>query len=94
MLNKLLQHKLLITALGAAIILLGAIVVLQLHTLNKAHSTFDNYYTFRGCTQLLKRTSTYGICKTGSGKVITIVLYHGKWYLQGDLPTGILGHLN
>lgn len=94
MLKKLLQYKLLVTALAIVIILLGIISILQLRTLNKAHSTFDNYYAFRGCTQLLKRTSTYGICKTGSGKVITIVSYHGKWYLQGDPPTGVLGHLN
>jgi hypothetical protein len=54
--------------------------------LNKAHSTFDNYYAFRGCVELLERTDTYGICKTNSGQTIKIVKYQGKWFLDGDLP--------
>jgi len=59
--------------------------------LTKAHSTFENYYAFRGCTQLIQKTDTYGICKTGSGQTIKIVLYNGKWYLDGDLPWGCIG---
>jgi hypothetical protein len=55
--------------------------------LHKAHSTFENYYAFRGCVQLVERTDTYGICKIGSGETIKIVKFQGKWFLDGDLPT-------
>lgn len=54
--------------------------------LRKAHSTFENYYAFRGCTQLISTTTDSGTCRTGSGQIIKIVEYQGKWYLDGDLP--------
>lgn len=73
------------------VLLLVIFGIYEVRLLNNAHSTFDNYYAFRGCTELIKRTPTYGICKTNSGQVIKIVLYHGKWYLNGDLPTGFWG---
>ena len=28
--------------------------------LNIAHSTFENYYKFRGCTELVNKTNDYG----------------------------------
>jgi hypothetical protein len=59
--------------------------------LRKAHSTFENYYAFRGCVQLLEKTADYGICKTNSGQRIKIVEYQNKWYLDGDLPWACLG---
>ena len=92
--QKLSLDKLLLIATGLAIVAIVIFSVLQLQTLRKAHSTFANYYTFRGCVQLLTKTPTYGICKTASGSTIEIVLYHGKWYLNNDLPTGLWGHLN
>ena len=55
--------------------------------LRKAHSTFENYYAFRGCVQPLEKTDTYGTCKISSGQVIKIVKYNNRWYLDGDLPT-------
>jgi len=58
----------------------------QSQALKKAHSTFENYYVFRGCTKLLKRTPTYGICQISQGQTIKIVEFHNKWYLDGDLP--------
>jgi hypothetical protein len=58
--------------------------------LQKAHSTFENYYAFRGCVQLLNKTDNYGICKLASGKAIKIVKYQGRWFLDGDLPCGFL----
>jgi len=58
--------------------------------LQKAHSTFENYYNFRGCVQLMSKTDNYGICKTASGKTIKIVKFQDKWYLDGDLPCGFL----
>ena len=59
--------------------------------LRKAHSTFENYYAFRGCAQLLEKTDAYGTCKINSGQVIKIVKYNSRWYLDGDLPTCWLG---
>ena len=56
------------------------------HELNLAHSTFDNYYAFRGCVQLIDRTDTYGDCKLADGSTIKIVLINGSWYLDGDGP--------
>ena len=56
------------------------------HKLNVAHSTFENYYNFRGCVELLEKTDTYGTCRLSSGKVIKLVKFENKWYLDGDLP--------
>jgi len=71
-------------------LLLGVILFLvcnnRLTDLRKAHSTFDNYYKFRGCVELLERGSNYGICRISSGQTIKIVQFEGKWYLDGDLP--------
>ena len=64
----------------------GAFALDQFIFLQKAHSTFDNYYAFRGCVQLISKTDTSGVCKTASGDTITIVEINGKWYLQGDGP--------
>ena len=58
----------------------------QFFVLRKAHSTFENYYAFRGCVQLLDKTDTAGTCRTSSGETITIVEINNKWYLQGDGP--------
>jgi hypothetical protein len=58
----------------------------QFLLLQKAHSTFDNYYAFRGCTQLISTTTTSGVCRTASGQTITIVEIDGRWFLQGDGP--------
>ena len=66
-----------------AVFIFGAEQVLFLR---KAHSTFENYYAFRGCAQLLDKTDDYGICKTTSGTIIKIVKFQNKWYLDGDLP--------
>lgn len=72
------------------VLLAGALIfvwlVRQAIVLKKAHSTFEDYYAFRGCVQLLSKTDDYGLCKTDSGQVIKIVKFDGKWYLDGDLP--------
>jgi flagellar basal body-associated protein FliL len=68
------------------VVTVAAFAIDQFFVLQKAHSTFDNYYAFRGCTQLLSKTDTSGVCKASSGDTITIVLINGKWYLQGDGP--------
>lgn len=81
------RKKIIIFCLAVLIIMFGIYQVLYLR---KAHSTFENYYAFRGCTQLLERTQDYGICKISSGATIKIVKFQGKWYLDGDLPCGFL----
>jgi hypothetical protein len=90
--RNVLKHKLLFSCVGVLFIGLLAFGAYQVYVLNKAHSTFNNYYAFRGCVQLIKKEPTYGICKTNTGQTIEMVLYHGKWYLKGDLPIGFLGH--
>ena len=79
------KNKILIVLLLVAllIVIFGAV---QFFDLRKAHSSFDNYYAFRGCTQLIQRTDTSGICKIASGATITIVEINGAWYLEGDGP--------
>lgn len=72
--------------IGVIVLVLAALAIGKFFVLQKAHSTFDDYYAFRGCVQLLSMTDTSGICKTASGDTITIVLINGKWYLQGDGP--------
>ena len=71
------------TVLVAMIVIIG---VSQLVYLKKAHSTFENYYHFRGCIQLIEKTDTSGICQLASGQTITIVEINDKWYLEGDGP--------
>ena len=64
----------------------GAFLAYQVYTVNLAHTTFERYYAFRGCTQLVDKTDTYGDCKLADGSTIKIVLINGKWYLNGDGP--------
>lgn len=59
--------------------------------LREAHRTFENYYAFRGCVQLVEKTDTYATCKLTSGKIIKIVKYNNRWYLDGDLPICWMG---
>jgi hypothetical protein len=87
---KLLKNKPLLLTILLVVVLLGIFGVYQVLYLQKAHSTFENYYAFRGCTKLLQKTSDYGICKVQNGSTIKIVKYQGKWYLDGDLPCGFL----
>jgi hypothetical protein len=83
---KLRNKKITLVVIGIIVVVFVAFAIDQFFVLQKAHSTFDNYYAFRGCVQLLSRTDTSGVCKTASGDTITIVLINGKWYLQGDGP--------
>ena len=80
------NKKIVWVIIGVVVLVLVALAVDQFFILQKAHSTFDNYYAFRGCTQLLSKTDTSGVCKTASGATITIVEIDGRWYLQGDGP--------
>jgi len=80
------ERKNLIILVSVLVILAIAFGIYWVQLLHKAHSTFENYYAFRGCARLLEKKNDYGICKTSSGETIKIVKYQNKWYLDGDLP--------
>jgi hypothetical protein len=80
------KNKILVLVLSIVVLLILMLGTIQFFELQKAHSTFDNYYAFRDCTQLIQKTDTSGVCKTQSGAMITIVEINNKWYLQGDGP--------
>ena len=65
-----------------------AVCVYWIFYLRWAHSTFDNYYKFRGCATLISKTDEAGFCKLNDGSTIKLVKFNGKWYLDGDLPSG------
>ena len=83
--KKFFTQKVLIIA-AILIVALIAFAVYWLNILNVAHSSFENYYNFRGCVQLIEKTDTYATCRISSGKIIKIVKFQDKWYLDGDLP--------
>ena len=64
----------------------GVFVACQAYMVHLAHTTFERYYAFRGCVQLIDKTDTYGDCTIANGKTIKIVLIDGAWYLDGDGP--------
>ena len=83
MINKYKKLIFIIIVAGIALLLFA---IDQFFVLKKAHSTFENYYTFRGCEQLIEKTDDYGICKIASGQNIKIVKINNRWYLDGDGP--------
>jgi len=78
--------KKLLTALIVIVTIIIGFIFQQFFILQKAHSTFENYYNFRGCIQLISTTTDSGICKIPSGQIIKIVEINNKWYLDGDGP--------
>jgi hypothetical protein len=87
---KLLKNKKALITILLVVIVVFAFGIYWILLLRKAHSTFENYYAFRGCDQLLQKTQDYGLCKTDTGQTIKIVKFQDKWYLDGDLPCGFL----
>lgn len=73
-------------AIVLVVVIVGGFLAYQVYRTNLAHTTFDRYYAFRGCTELIDKTDTYGDCKLADGSTIKIVLSNGKWYLDGDGP--------
>lgn len=84
------RNKFLILLTLILFVVFGIFVIYQVIYTNRAHETFENYYAFRGCTQLLTKTDNDATCKLADGKVIKIVKFQNKWYLDGDLPCGFL----
>lgn len=80
------NKKIMWALVGVLVLVAAGLALDQFVVLQKAHSTFDNYYAFRGCTQLISTTTTSGVCRTSSGQTITIVEIDGRWFLQGDGP--------
>ena len=78
----------LVVALILVSVALGVLCLGWAFYLTRAHSSYENYYKFRGCIQQLERTDTYGICKTADNQTIKIVELNNRWYLDGDLPWG------
>jgi hypothetical protein len=81
-----LQSKIIILISILAIVIVISLSVNYVKYLNKAHSSFEEYYKFRGCVSLINKTDSYGFCKTGTGETIKIVKFNDKWYLDNDLP--------
>src|ERR1700733_8276106 len=78
--------KVWLALLALAVLVCGIFLVEQWLYVEKAHSTFDDYYAFRGCEKLIDKTDTYADCELASGETIRIVEVGGQWYLDGDLP--------
>lgn len=72
------------------IVLIIVFGIYQIRMLDRAHSTFENYYAFRGCIKLISKTNDSGLCQIASGQTVKIVKFQNKWYLDGDLPCGFL----
>lgn len=84
------QTKILVLVILLVFIMLSLFGVYWINKLQIAHSTFENYYSFRGCSELINKTDDYGFCRINSGEIIKIVRFNNKWYLEGDLPSGFL----
>jgi len=80
------KNPLFISAAVAAVLVVLGFGIYQVRELRIAHSTFENYYAFRSCVQLIDKTDTYGDCKLADGQIIKLVLINGRWYLDGDGP--------
>ena len=79
--NKILNYILL--SIISLVVIFG---LTKLYILHRAHSSFENYAKFRGCTQMIGETLNFGVCKLSSGQVIKLVRINNKWYLEGDGP--------
>lgn len=80
------RNKTLWALIAAVLIAGGVFAAYQVYATNLAHTTFERYYAFRGCTELVDKTDTYAHCKVAGGETIKLVLIDGKWYLDGDGP--------
>ena len=79
------KNKRIVFFLFVVALLLG-LAIQQFLSLRKAHSSFENYYAFRGCVQLLEKNDTSAVCKTSAGQTIKLVKINNQWYLEGDGP--------
>ena len=81
-----LKNKIVWVTIGCLAIIAAGFLAYTVYATNLAHTTFERYYAFRGCVQLIDKTDTYGDCKLANGQTIKMVLINNKWYLDGDGP--------
>lgn len=80
------KHKKILTICLSVFVIFLIVCIWQIFYLRWAHSSFGNYYKFRGCQGLIEKNDLFGKCRLSDGKVIKIVKFDNKWYLDGDLP--------
>lgn len=87
------KKKILIISLIFSILLFLLIVgfmIYQVITTYQAHATFEGYCQWRGL-EVVNQSSDFGYCNDAiSGQVYKMVLFDGRWYLNGDLPNNWL----
>lgn len=72
------------------IVIFGIFIADKIITTYKAHETFEGYCKWRGL-EVENKATNYGYCKdSATGKEYKMVLFKGRWYLDGDLPCGFL----
>ena len=80
------NKKLLFFSLVAVVAIFLIWFIYQAITTTKAHQTFESYCKWRGL-EIENKSDSYGYCKDQkTGKEYKMVLFNGKWYLDGDLP--------
>lgn len=84
--KKILKSKTILIFLSILTVIILVLFINYASYLKKAHSSFENYYSFRGCTMLISKNHDDGTCKLADGQTIKIVKFENKWYLDGDLP--------
>ncbi|MDE1848871.1 MAG: hypothetical protein KGH55_02470 [Nanoarchaeota archaeon] len=68
----------------------SSLSIYQIITTYEAHAALEGYCHWRGL-QVVNQSETFGYCKDSSGETYKIVLFDGRWYLNGDLPgSGLL----
>jgi hypothetical protein len=68
----------------------GGFMVYQMITTYRAHDTFEGYCAWRGLV-VESKEQEFGYCKNPSDNTrFKIVLFKGRWFLDGDLPCGFL----
>ncbi len=80
------KNKLVLLFILGLVATIGFLGIREAVKTRQAHQSFENYYAFRGCSQLLERKADYGICKLPSGQNLKLVKFQERWYLDGDLP--------
>ncbi len=76
----------------AVAIFLGGVICLtnSMYTTYHAHDMFDGYCEWRGLT-VASKSDNYGYCENKqTGQKYKIVLFEGRWFLDGDLPCGFM----
>ncbi len=80
------KGKRILGSIAIAVVAVGAFLGYQVYRTNAAHSSFENYYAFRGCQELIEKTDSFATCRLADGSIIKLVLINNKWYLDGDGP--------